>query len=134
MGAVRRGAVRFAIALVLGGALHVAWVALVVTGASLSASGITRGALWFAGPIMTAAGFTAGLTIRVRGALTLKKRLSHVYVVALIACAVGAVAGRPIGPMFVGLGTLTAGALAALALAIQAARGHSETPPAGSAA
>jgi hypothetical protein len=127
MDAMRRCAIRLAIAAVLGGMLHVVWVTLVILGGSLGASGIVRGALWLAGPIMTAAGYAAGLAIRVRGAPTVERRFSHVFVVVLIGCAVGAIVGRPIGPMFFGLGVLAAGGLTALALVIRDAPRRPET-------
>lgn len=117
-GAIWRCAVRFAIALLLGGALHVAWVALFILGASLGASGIARSALWLVGPIVTAAGYATGLTIRARGACTVKGRFPQVFTFVLIGCAIGAILGRPIGPMFFGLGALAAGALSALVLVI----------------
>jgi len=122
MGATRRSVVRLAIVLGLGGALHAAWVVLFILGASLGASGIAKDALWLAAPIMTAAGYAAGLTIRVRGAPTVERRFSQPFMIVLAACAAGAIVGRPIGPMFAGLGVLAAGALSALALAIRTAR------------
>lgn len=122
MGATGRSVVRLAIALVLGGALHAAWVVLFILGASLGASGIAKDALWLAAPIMTAAGYAAGLTIRVRGAPTVERRFLQLFMIVLAACAAGAIVGRPIGPMFAGLGVLAAGALSTLALAIRTAR------------
>lgn len=133
-GALWRCAIRLVIALALGGALHAAWVALFILGASLGASGIVRGALWVAGPIMTAAGYATGLTIRVRGVSPAKGRLSQVFIVVFIGCAAGAIVGRPIGPMFVGLGVFAAGALSALALVIRTAQGRPGTSTDGSVA
>jgi hypothetical protein len=131
MDAMRRFAIRFTIAVVLGGMLHVAWVTLVILGRSLGASGTARDALWLAGPIVTAAGYATGLAIRVRGASTVKRRFLQVFVVVLIGCAFGAIVGRPLGPMFVGLGALAAGGLTALALVVRTAPRRTERPSNG---
>jgi hypothetical protein len=129
--AMRRCAIRFTIAVVLGGVVHVLWVTLVILGRSLGASGMARDALWLAGPIMTAAGYAEGLTIRVRGASAVRMRFSQVFVAVLIGCAVGAIVGRPLGPMFVGLGALAAGGLTALALVVRTAPRRTERPSNG---
>jgi hypothetical protein len=129
-----RCAIRLVIALVLGLTLHAAWMALFILGASLGASGIVRGALWLVGPIMTAAGYATGLTIRVQGVSTLKWRFWQVFIVVLVCCAVGAIVGRPLGPMFVGLGVLAAGGLSSLALVIWTARKCTEISTDGSVA
>jgi hypothetical protein len=134
MSAIRRCAIRFTFAVVLGGLVHVVWVTLVILGGSLGASGTARGALWLAGPIMTAAGFATGLMLRVRGAATVKSRFFRVFVVMLIGCAVGAIVGRPIGPMFFGLCTLAAGGLTALAIVIRSAPRRTKKSLGGSAA
>jgi hypothetical protein len=122
VGAMWQSAIRLEIALVLGLALHAAWMVLFVLGASLGASGIVRGALWLLGSIMTATGYATGLTIRVRSASRVKWRFWRVFIVVLVFCAVGAILGSSLGPMFVGLGVLAAGALSAVALVIFAAQ------------
>ena len=127
-GGLRRWAVRLAVVLVLGVALHVAWVILSILAASLGASSFARGALWLAGPIITAAGYAIGLTIPVRGAAAINRRFSQLFLVVLVGCAVGGLLGRPVGPMFAGLGMLSAGALAAAALVVGTARRDSEPP------
>jgi hypothetical protein len=127
MSAKGRYAIRLAVALLLGVTLHAAWVAVFILGASLGASGIAKGGLWLAAPIMTAAGYATGLTIPVRGAAPLKGRFSQVFVGVWIGCALGGIIGSRVGPMFIGLGVLGAGALAALTLAICTARRQTDT-------
>lgn len=127
MSAKRRYAIRLAVALVLGGTLHAVWVGLFILGASLGATGIARGALWLASPIMTAAGYATGLTVPIRGAVALKGRFSRLFTRVLIGCALGGIIGSPFGPMFVGVGVFGAGALSALSLALCTAHRPTET-------
>ena len=129
MSAIRRYAIRLAVALVLGGTLHAVWVALFILGASLGASGSARGALWLAAPIMTAAGYATGLTVPVRGAVPLKGRSSRVFIRVLMGCALGGIIGSPLGPMFAGLGVFGAGTLSALALVLCMAQRPTATSP-----
>jgi len=114
----RRHTMRVAVALVIGVACHAAWVVLFILGASLGASAIVRGALWLAAPIVTAAGYAAGLAIRVRGTSPLAWRFPHLFVAVAIGCTAGEIVGSRVGPMFAGLGVVGAGALSALGLAI----------------
>ena len=120
----RRHTMRVAVALTLGVACHAAWVVLFILGASLGVSAIVRGALWLAAPIVTAAGYAAGLAISVRGASPLAWRFSRLFVAVAIGCTAGEIVGSGIGPMFAGLGVVGVGGLSALGLAIRDAAGR----------
>lgn len=105
-------AVRVTSAVVVGAVFHAAWVASFIFIASQGASGIVRAMLWLTAPVVTAAGFGFGLTLAQRRDPESRIGFTRAFVTALSGCTIGALVMSPIGPMFVGLGVLSGGALA----------------------
>jgi len=85
-------------------------MAVAITTVKSGCGPVVKGFLWVAAPVVTAAGFAAGIILIDLIAKTGKIRFVRIYVWPLAGCAIGAGIVFPFGPMLIvfgmfGLGT-----------------------------
>ena len=108
LGHVWRPLVRVALALLCAGLFYVAWLAafLLTTKADSAVANAIR---WLSGPVVTAAGFAAGIAISERLTGAHKTPFLRIFLWPLVGCAVGAGAVYWFGPMLIVFGMFAAG-------------------------
>ena len=90
--------VRIAFSLVCAIVFYIAWMAAFLLTASLD-SPMAEATLWLLAPVITAAGFATGITVRERLACQKRSRFLRIFLWPLIGCAIGAGLVYPFGPM-----------------------------------
>ena len=106
---VRSVAVRVALSSAIGGLFYLGWMALFLLSTDWE-SAFWDSAVWVLAPIITAAGFAAGLGLGRRLARCEPVSFWRLFVWPLVGCGVGAAVVFPFGPMLIVFGMLAAGA------------------------
>ncbi len=106
MGYWRGVLLRVALALAGAGVFYVAWLAVFLLAVKLEVA-VIETALWLLAPLVTAAGFAAGVVTAERGARGSK--FSRVLTWPLAGCIIGAGAVYWFGPMLIVFGMFVAG-------------------------
>jgi hypothetical protein len=99
---------RVASSLLCAGVFYVGWMAVFIP-AFKTGSPVLQGIGWVSAPVVTAAGFAAGIWIAERLIRTRKTRFSPIFVWPLAGCVVGAGAVFWFGPMLIVFGMFFAG-------------------------
>ncbi len=104
---------RIVISILGGGAFYTLWMGIAIRVGRIGYSG--RGvALLIAAPILTAAGYAAGMLIGERLTGRASKGFISIWLWALIGCAIGAFAVYPFGPMLIVFGMFVLGTVSVL--------------------
>ncbi len=103
-----------AVSVLLGLVFHAAWVVLFIFASSQGAARVVKVMLWLLAPVISAAGFGAGLTLVPRGPSRRRTAFRTAFRIAFIGCAIGAAVMSPLGPMVVGFGVLAGGTMGAI--------------------
>ena len=90
------------------GIFYVGWMAVFIP-AFKTGSSLLRGIGWLSAPVVTAAGFAAGIWIAERLIGASKTRFSRIFVWPLAGCALGAATVFWFGPMLIVFGMFAAG-------------------------
>ena len=90
------------------GVFYVAWMAAFLA-VTRSDRVVAEAVLWLLAPVMTAAGFTVGVTVAERLAKKSRTSFIRIYVWPLVGCAIGAAGVYPFGPMLILFGMFAAG-------------------------
>jgi hypothetical protein len=100
--------VRAALSLLCAGLFYIAWLAafLLTTEADSAVANAIR---WLSSPVVTAAGFAAGIAISERLTGVRKTPFLRIFLWPLVGCAVGAGAVYWFGPMLIVFGMFAAG-------------------------
>jgi len=107
-GPVKPVVVRVALSSLGGGLFYLGWLALFLLSVDWE-SAFWDTAVWFLAPVLTAAGFAAGLALGRRLTAGERTPFWRLYLWPLVACAVGAGAVFAFGPMLIVFGMLAAG-------------------------
>ena len=102
--------VRIGLSLIFAGIFYFGWMAVAITAFKAGCCPVVKGLLWVLAPVVTAAGFAAGIVLIDLIVRAGKIRLFRVYLWPLAGCAIGAGVVFPFGPMLIvfgmfGLGT-----------------------------
>jgi len=100
------------VSLVLGGVFYAGWLAAFLA-AVRSENSAAKGALFFAAPVVTAAGFAVGVSLFERLTNSVRGGFARTMAWALVGCAAGAAAVFWYGPMLI-VFTMLAGGTAAV--------------------
>ena len=106
--ALWRAVARVASSLLCAGLLFGGWLALFLLTVNLDGAIVTA-IRWLSGPVVTAAGFAAGILISGRLTHARPVRFFRVFLWPLAGCAIGAGAVYWIGPMLIVFGMFAAG-------------------------
>jgi hypothetical protein len=99
---------RVALSLLGAGVFYVAWLAAFLLTVPLD-SPIVQTTLWLLAPVLSAAGFSAGILIAERLFKSARSRPLRLFIWPLIGCALGAAAVFSFGPMLIVFGMFGAG-------------------------
>jgi hypothetical protein len=100
--------IRVALSLFSAGVFYFAWLAAFLLTASSDGSA-AQIILWLLAPVVTAAGFSAGILIAERLFKADRSRPLHLFIWPLIGCAIGAAIVFWFGPMLIVFGMFAAG-------------------------
>jgi hypothetical protein len=109
--AIRQVVVRVVLSCLGGGLFYLLWLALALLTMDWE-SAVWDAAVSFLGPVLTAAGFAAGLALGRRLTRCERSAFWRLFVGPLVGCSVGAAVVYPFGPMLIVFGMLAAGAAA----------------------
>lgn len=108
LGRFLRALVRIAFSLLCACIFYVAWMAVFLLATKVD-SQVVETILWLLAPVLTAAGFATGAAIMERRARKTGVPFLRIYIWPLVACAAGAGAIYPFGPMLIAFAMLAAG-------------------------
>lgn len=98
-----------AVSILVAGVFHIGWLAAFIPAAKSGVMALqTLG--WLSAPVVTAAGYAAGLWMGTRLLTTRTTAFLRILVWLLVGCSLGATALCWIGPMWAGSGTVIGGA------------------------
>jgi len=100
--------VKVSLSLLFGGLFNVVWLAAFIQVSNMDNPPL-KAVCWILAPLMTAAGFTAGIVIYEVLSKTKRTGYFRIFPWPLIGCAAGAGAVYWLGPMLIGLGMFAAG-------------------------
>jgi hypothetical protein len=106
---------RIALSVLLAGLSFAVWLALFLVTKDVD-SVVLRGVLWFLSPVFTAFGFACGAVLANRITSGRGYPFRRVFLLAVFACAVGAVSVFWIGPMLIVFAMFFAGTASVAAL------------------
>jgi hypothetical protein len=103
-----RAFVRVGLSLLCAGVFYSGWMAAFLLTARLDSS-IVQAIGWLTAPVVTAAGFAAGIAVSEHLAKRSKTKFIRILVWPLVGCAVGAAAVYWFGPMLIVFGMFATG-------------------------
>jgi hypothetical protein len=108
IGRLPRALARVGVSTLFAGLFYSVWLAAFLGAFKHSGAGV-RAVLWMVAPVVTAAGFAAGLELAHRWIGAQREAFSRAFVWALVGCVVGALAVVWFGPMLIVFGMFLVG-------------------------
>ena len=99
---------RVAASVLFAGVFYLGWMAVFIP-AFKTGSSVLRGIGWMSAPVVTAAGFAAGIWVAERLTATSGTSFFRIFAWPIVGCAVGALAVFWFGPMLIVFGMFFAG-------------------------
>ena len=99
---------RLAASVLFAGVFYVGWMAVFIPAFKMGSS-VLRGIGWLSAPVVTAAGFAAGIWVAERLTATSGASFFRIFAWPIVGCAVGALAVFWFGPMLIVFGMFFAG-------------------------